>query len=164
MFRAPSHSPPYLSADSLPNAAPFAYFNAIANQPPLVMFSPTYQGAKKPGYSGEKVKRDTLQNAEATGEFVVDIVTEEIAQAVSVCSGPYPHVSQRAGEGRIVNPPRVAKSLGSLECKAQLIADLSSHNLATGEVVMVMFHIRDDPYHNGTVHSTGLPSPWLSKN
>lgn len=55
---------------------------------------------------------------------------------------------------RIVNPPRVAESPGSLECKAQLIVDLGSHNLATGEVVM--FHIRDDPHHNGTAHVNKL--------
>ena len=38
-----------LSADGLLNAAPIACFNAIANKPPLVIFSPTYQGAERPG-------------------------------------------------------------------------------------------------------------------
>ena len=38
-----------LSADGLLNAAPIACFNAIANKPLLVIFSPTYQGAERPG-------------------------------------------------------------------------------------------------------------------
>jgi len=159
-----------LSADGLLNAAPFAYFNAIGNKPPLIMFSPTYQGAEKPGYAGEKIKKDTLRNVEATGEFVVNIVTEDIAEAVNICAGSFDYgvnELEKAGlttrPSRLVKPPRVAESPGSLECRLQQIVDVGSHNIVIGEVVM--FHIRDDLYDNGTIDVHNLhPVARLSKN
>ena len=159
-----------LSADGLLNAAPFAYSNAIANKPPMVMFSPTYQGAERPGYAGEKVKKDTLRNVEETGEFVVNIVTEEIAEAINICAGTYERGTdelEKAGlttlPSRIVKPPRVAESPGSLECRVHKIVDLGSHNLVIGQVVM--FHLRDDLYQDGTVDVHNLhPIARLSKN
>ncbi|MFQ5914580.1 MAG: flavin reductase family protein [Nitrospinota bacterium] len=159
-----------LSADGLLNAAPFAYFNAVANKPPMVIFSPTYQGAEKEGYSGEKEKKDSLRNVEETGEFVVNIVTEDIAEAVNICASSYEHgVSELEKAGltplpsRIVKPPRVAESPGSLECQVRHIIDLGSHNLIVGQVVM--FHLRDDLFEDGTVNVHRLrPIARLSKN
>ncbi len=159
-----------LSVDGALNAAPFAYFNAIGNDPPLVMFSPTYQGAEKPGYSGGKVKKDTLRNVEETGEFVVNIVTEDIGDAINICAGTYePEVDELEQAGlttapsKIVKPPRVAESPGSLECEVHQAVDLGSHNLIIGRVVM--FHVRDDLYRDGTIDIHNLrPIARLSKN
>ncbi len=159
-----------LSADGLLNAAPFAYFNAVANKPPMVIFSPTYQGAEKEGYAGEKEKKGTLRNVEATGEFVVNMVNEEIAEAINICAGSYDHGTnelERAGlttlPSRIVKPPRVAESPGSLECRVHRIIDLGSHNMVIGEVVM--FHLRDDLFEDGTVNVHRVrPIARLSKN
>jgi flavin reductase (DIM6/NTAB) family NADH-FMN oxidoreductase RutF len=159
-----------LSADGLLNAAPFAYFNAIANNPPLVMFSPTYQGAEKPDYSGEKVKKDTLRNIEETGEFVINIATEDIAEAINICAGTFgPEINELEKAGlttlpsRVVKPPRVAESPGALECRLERLVDLGSHNLVIGQVVM--FHLRDDLFEDGTVDVERLrPIARLSKN
>lgn len=159
-----------LSPDGLLNAAPFAYFNAVANKPPTVMFSPTYRGAEKEGYSGKKEKKDTLRNVEATGEFVVNVVNEEIAEAVNICAGSFDHgvnELEKAGlttlPSRIVKPPRVAESPASLECRVRQIIDLGSHNLILGEVVM--FHVRDDLLEDGTVNVHKLhPVARLSRN
>lgn len=159
-----------LSRDGVLNGAPFAYFNAIGNDPPMVMFSPTYQGAEKPGFSGEKVKKDTLRNLEETGEFVVSIVTEDIGDAINICAGTYESNVNELDEAglttipsNVVEPPRVAESPGSLECKVDRVIDLGSHNLVIGRVVM--FHIRDDLYIDGTINVHDLrPIARLSKN
>ena len=68
-----------LSADGLLNAAPFAYFNAIANKPPLVIFSPTYQGAER------------------SGSTTLPIATKDIAEAINSRVVKPPRVAESPG-------------------------------------------------------------------
>lgn len=150
-----------LSPEGKLNAAPFAYFNAVAHKPPLVMVSITYRDGKK---------KDTLRNVEATREFVVNMVNEDIAEAINICAGSYEYgvnELEKAGlttlPSRIVKPPRVAESPGALECRVHQIIDLGTHNLILGEVVM--FHLRDDLFQDETVNVHRLrPIARLSKN
>ena len=74
------------------------------------------QGAERPGYSGEKVKKDTERNIEDTGEFVVNIATKDIAEAINICAGSYGaeiNELEEAGlatlPSRVVKPPRRRK-------------------------------------------------------
>ena len=74
------------------------------------------QGAERPGYSGEKVKKDTVRNIEDTGEFVVNIATKDIAEAINICAGSYGaeiNELEEAGlatlPSRVVKPPRRRK-------------------------------------------------------
>src|SRR5579864_5942239 len=69
-----------ISADGQRNLAPFSFFNAVCGDPPIVMFAPTFREPRK----------DSYLNIQATGEFVVNIVTEEIAEQMNLCSGNYP--------------------------------------------------------------------------
>ena len=66
-----------ISAAGIPNLAPFSFFNAVCGEPPMVMFCPT----------NRRPPKDTLLNVKATREFVVNIVTEEIAQQMNLTSG-----------------------------------------------------------------------------
>ena len=69
-----------VSPDGTHNLAPFSFFTAVCSDPPVVCFA---SGARNP-------PKDTLSNARATGEFVVNIVTEEIAEQMNLCAGDYP--------------------------------------------------------------------------
>ena len=132
------------------NLAPYSFFNALADAPPMVMFSNT---GTKPDQEGAK---DSASNARRTGEFVVNIVSHALKDAMNVTSGAY-----EAGKDEFeiaglekaacetVAPPRVAAAPGAFECKVWQVLDLPGQgNVAViGEVVGV--HINDVVLRDG---------------
>jgi flavin reductase (DIM6/NTAB) family NADH-FMN oxidoreductase RutF len=97
--------------------------------------------------------KDTLRNISVTREFVVNIVSEEFAEKMNVCSTDFPpEVDEFAASGLtpvpsdVVQPPRVAESHIHMECKLYLIIEIGelpgSGNLVLGEVVR--FHVDDE--------------------
>ena len=108
-----------LSPDGVANLAPYSYFNAVHDQPPMVMFSST-------GW------KDTVSNVEATGEFVCNYVSAAMQDAMNASSGPVPTgVSEFdvAGVEReastTVNVPRVKGTPVALECRLLGIVPLA---------------------------------------
>jgi flavin reductase (DIM6/NTAB) family NADH-FMN oxidoreductase RutF len=65
------------------NLAPFSFFNAVASRPPTVLFCPTIR-------EFDAGPKDTLRNVRTTGEFVVNIVTEALAEAMNISSTEFP--------------------------------------------------------------------------
>ena len=135
-----------LSADGIRNLAPFSFFTAISANPPVVCFAPMIRGR-------DAGLKDTLVNIEATGEFVVNIVSEEIAERMNSASADFPpEVDEFIESGLtpapsdVVSPPRVAESPASMECTLVQIVHVSRKplggSLVLGEVVR--FHVRDD--------------------
>ena len=131
-----------LSVEGRRNLAPFSFFNAICADPPAVCFSTSFREPRK----------DTYVNVKATGEFVVNIVSEEIAEQMNLCSGDYgAGVDEFEISGLtpvpsdLVRAPRVAESRVNMECKLRQIVELSAKpgggSLIIGEVVR--FHIDD---------------------
>lgn len=131
-----------VSKDGARNLAPFSFFNAVCGEPPVVCFSPSFREPRK----------DTYANIKATGEFVVNIVSEEIAEQMNLCSGEYPSgVDEFEISGLtpvasdLVRPPRVLESPVNMECKLLQIIDVSQRpgggSLILGEVVR--FHVDD---------------------
>jgi flavin reductase (DIM6/NTAB) family NADH-FMN oxidoreductase RutF len=105
-----------ISRAGVPNLAPFSYFNAVADYPPMVMFSPA--GPRLGGGA-----KDTYANILATEEFVVNFVTWELREAMNRTSehvGPevdeFEHAGLAKAPSRKVRPPRVAASPVNLEC------------------------------------------------
>lgn len=132
------------------NLAPYSFFNAIADTPPLVMFSST---GSKPGEDGYK---DSLRNIEQTGEFCVNIVSYALKDAMNISCGNYQHGEDEFAKAGLekapckkIAPPRVAAAPASLECKLwQLITLPGRQNvMAIGAVVGV--HIDDNCLSNG---------------
>jgi len=131
-----------VSSGGVFNLAPFSFFNGVCGDPPVVCFAPN---ARTP-------RKDTLVNIQATGEFVVNIVSEEIAEQMNLCSGNYPpEVDEFRVSGLtpvasdIVRPPRVLESHVNMECKALQVIEVSTRpwggSLVLGEVVR--FHVDD---------------------
>ena len=120
------------------NLAPYSFFNAVCDHPPMVMFSS----------SGWK---DTVSNIKATGEFVCNLVTRPLAEQMSKTSAALAHgVSEfefarlDAAPSRTVTPPRVAEAPAALECNLVQIVQLHGADgtlldqyLTIGEVVGV---------------------------
>jgi flavin reductase (DIM6/NTAB) family NADH-FMN oxidoreductase RutF len=125
------------------NAAPFSFFNAVSSRPPVVVLGINGEGPQG-GY------KDTEDNIRDTGEFVVNLVDEALAERMNICAVDFP---SEMGELDIagltpvasaeVKPPRIAEAPVSFECKR--ITGLSLGGNSTMEVGRVMhIHIRDD--------------------
>ena len=134
-----------VSPEGVTNLAPYSFFNAVASNPPTIVFSSSR-------HTGHKEK-DTLANVEATGEFVVNVVVDDIAEAMNRTAAEFPAaVSEFEVAGLTpaasvkIRPPRVAESPVNMECRLQQVINLGSgeqqHGLVIGEVVLL--HIRDD--------------------
>lgn len=136
--------------DGVPNVAPFSWTMTVCPYPPVQCFSSGRSDLSPDGLS------DTLRNALDTGEFVVNVVTEEMLEAVVQASDNWPRgVSEFAQVGltpapsRKVRPPRVAQSPISMECRLLLTLNVDNSTLVLGRVVY--FHIRDDLYREGHI-------------
>ncbi len=105
-----------LGALGTPNLAPFSYFNAVSAVPPTLLFC---LGMKDPG-----TPKDTLQNVRDTGEFVVNVVTETLAEAMNHTSIKVPYGEDEFALAGVtpapaftVKPPRVTESPIHFECR-----------------------------------------------
>lgn len=143
-----------LSADGVPNLAPYSFFNAFNYVPPIVGFASI----------GEK---DTLRNVRETGEFVWNLATRPLAEAMNLsCTAAAPEVDEFALAGldaapsRLVKAPRVAESPVSFECRVTQIIQLQGVSgetvptwLVLGEVVGV--HIAQASLKDGIYDTAG---------
>lgn len=123
------------------NAAPFSFFNAMANDPAVVAIG---IGPKK----GEL--KDTGENIRRTGQFVVNLVSEETAQAMNVTAIDVdPGVDELAMAGLTplvstrVKPPRIAESPVSMECERLAVVEVGNGRAVVLGKVLAM-HVRDD--------------------
>ena len=155
-----------LSAKGRPNLAPFSFFNVVCVSPPLLGFSPGMRTPKKSATeaaAGEA--KDTLRNIRETKEFVVNIVTYELAEAMNLTSGDYaPSISEfevaklAAAPSKFVLPARVAGSPASFECKLHQILDFNpgpeGGSLVIGEIVSI--HVEEKYLKEGRLDRNAL--------
>jgi len=132
-----------LDRDGRANLAPYSFFNAVAYRPPQVTFSAT-------GVHERGGLKDSVANIEATGEFVVNLATWGLREAMNASSVAAPHGHDEfthAGLAKtpseVVKPPRVAESPVHLECVLSRIVELEApapdrpNRLVVGRVVGV---------------------------
>ena len=127
-----------------PNLAPFSFFNAVCPNPPHVLFCPNVRIT-------DRQTKDSLHNVRATGEFVVNIVTEDLAEAMNLTATELPAEVNEFEFGdllispsKAVLPPRVAASPIHYECKVAQIFDLGDQPGAGSVVIGKVLHIHVD--------------------
>ena len=131
------------------NLAPYSFFNGVGSNPPTVMFCPANRGDGTP--------KDSHANVLSTGEFVVNIVTEDLASAMNMTSkelkpdeDEFEWASLAKAESSVVKPPRVAVAAAAMECVLHSAITLGTGpggaNLIIGRIVHL--HI-DDKYIDG---------------
>jgi flavin reductase (DIM6/NTAB) family NADH-FMN oxidoreductase RutF len=131
-----------LNAAGQLNAAPFSFFNAFSGDPPVVGIG---IGSHEPGRA-----KDTRRNIRETKEFVVNLVSEETAEAMNVTAIEFEPGVNEIAEAELetvpsvhVKPPRIAASPVSMECALMQIVELGRDNgLVLGRVLAM--HVRDD--------------------
>ena len=144
-----------IDRDGVVNLAPYSFFNAVATNPLMVMFS---TGGVQP----PDPRKDSRRNAEETGEFVVNIVTEAQREQMNATSATVARdVDEMALAGlkplpsRRVGPPRVAGSPVHLECVYAQTVVLPSDNPATPTAIVlgkvVAIHIDDAILTDGRI-------------
>lgn len=150
-----------VDADGAPNLAPFSFFTGAVPAPPTVVFAPLRRFS-------DGQEKDTIRNIRATGEFVVNVVTEGLVERANDTAVEFaPDVDEFAETGlstapcEVVSAPRVAESPVSMECRLTQIVDLGAEEAGGGALVIgevVRFHVRDDLLEDGRI-DTGLMKP-----
>jgi flavin reductase (DIM6/NTAB) family NADH-FMN oxidoreductase RutF len=153
--------------DGSVNLAPYSFFNAFNYVPPIIGFASV-------------TAKDSLRNSRETGEFVWNLATRALAEAMNASSAPAPYGTNEFGlagltaaPSRLVSPPRVAESPVNFECKVTDIVRLKTHAgeavnswLVLGEVVAVHIShavLRDgvfDTFGAGIILRAGGPSAY----
>lgn len=134
-----------MGPDGIYNLAPFSFFTAISANPPTIAFAPMINTQGK--------RKDTLNNVERLGEFVVNVVSEDIVRPMNETSADFPpEIDEFEVSGLtpipsdLVAVPRVKESHIAMECKLRQIVEMSSlplgGSLVIGEVVR--FHVDDE--------------------
>jgi flavin reductase (DIM6/NTAB) family NADH-FMN oxidoreductase RutF len=146
--------------DGLLNLAPFSFFNVVSAKPPLLGFSPSLRQIK-----GDPTPKDTLRNIRETSEFVVNVVTFDVTEAMNLSSGEYDSsvdefalAKLTTRPSQVVKPPQVAESPVSFECRLNRIIDFGtqpgSSSLVIGEIVNI--HIEDHVTRDGRLDGNAL--------
>lgn len=138
------------------NLAPYSYFNAVCDEPPMIMFSSLGLHAEDDG------PKDTIKNIKETGQFVVNIATYHLREAVNLTSASikrtqneFQFAALESTPSVLVKPPRVKNSPIHLECiyhqSIQLLTDHANmlNEMVIGKVIGI--HIDDDIISNGKV-------------
>lgn len=137
-----------VAADGTRNLAPYSYFNACSATPPIVHFTST-------------TSRDSIANVRETGEFVVNVVSEELAAAMRTSSAAlgesedeFAVAGLEVAPSRTVAPPRVARAKVALECRLREIVEMGEGTMAFGDVLHV--HVDRSVWRAGRVDPTLL--------
>jgi flavin reductase (DIM6/NTAB) family NADH-FMN oxidoreductase RutF len=143
------------------NAAPFSAYNYLCTDPPIVGIGVT----NRPGEPF--VPKDTARNIRRTGEFVVNIVTEDIARQMNICATDFPaEMSEVEMAGFTTTPsekikvPRIAEAHAALECREYTTMEIGRSRIILGRVVAVYVEDRfvdaEGPYVKAEdLHSIG---------
>ena len=147
------------SPEGIANLAPYSFFSGVTSNPPTICFAPS---RKSPDGS----KKDTLINIEATGEFVVNMVSTAFVRQMNETAMDFPYeVSEFAEAGLteasagLVKAPRVAESKINLECRLMQIVEIGPAEPGGGFLVIgeiILFHIADEIINNGRIDSSLL--------
>ena len=121
-----------LNQNGVINLAPFSFFNAVGSDPPYVVIGIGCRDSGGP--------KDTANNIQTSGEFVVNMVTEDLFAAMNVSAAEFPPDQSEMTAANLhttpsvhVKSPRLAESQVSLECKLFQSQPLGTNTLFIGE-------------------------------
>lgn len=140
-----------ISAEGVRNLAPFSFFNAFSFFPPTIGIGPG---------SREGINKDSLRNIRDVGDFVVNLVSESLAELANLCSAEldaqvdeWDLIGIEPAESLEVAPQRVAAAPAAFECRVRDIVDLGDPDRPTNSLVIgavVRIHVVDEAM-NGLV-------------
>ncbi len=148
-----------LSKDGIRNLAPFSFFMGVCSRPPTIAFAPAVR-------TGDVLNKDSLNNIRETGEFGVNIVSEDFAEKMVKTATEFPpDVDEYTESGltpvqsKLIKPPLVQEARIRYECKLDRIVQVGDGLPGSGSVVLgeiVMFHVDDDLISEGRIDVRAL--------
>ncbi len=136
------------------NAGAFSFFNAFSGEPPVIGIG---IGSHKPGQP-----KDTRANIRETGQFVVNLVSEQNAAKMNITAIDFEHEVNEVEQAGLktlpsvrVKPPRIAESPVAMECELMQIVDLGESGLVLGRVLAM--HIHDEMVLDAEKHYIDTP-------
>jgi flavin reductase (DIM6/NTAB) family NADH-FMN oxidoreductase RutF len=140
-----------INAQGKPNLAPFSFFSGVCSAPPTVIFCPGVRDT-------DGAQKDTLNNIRLTGEYIINFVSEPLAEQMNITATELPpevNEFERAGlttePGKTVHVPRVHESLIHFECRLNQIVTISDQpgggHIVIGTVLHM--HFDDSIYRQG---------------
>ncbi len=125
------------------NAAPFSAYNYVGTDPPIVAIG--VGNRPGPGVIG----KDTARNIRETGEFVINVVNEELAERMVLCAVDFPPgveelaiAKLETAPSSLVSVPRILESPASLECRELTTMEIGRSRVILGQVVAI--HVKDE--------------------
>lgn len=126
-----------LDADGVPNVAPYSFFNVVSGLPPTFVFAP-----------GRGGRKDTLANVREVGEFTINVVSEEVVEAMNASAASFPAdvdefeaCGLTAVPSTSIRPPMVGECKANIECVVTQIVDIGhpdhGNALVIGEAVEI---------------------------
>ncbi len=143
-----------IGENGVANAAPFSCFMVVSTRPPIICVSVSHR-------RGEK--KDTVRNIEYTGDFVVNVVDDDMAEPMNITGGDFPPDVSEFKEARLtpvpsdlIKSPRIGEAPISMECKVERMLQLGAgpNTVIFGNVLR--YHLRDGLYRDGQVDPTLL--------
>ena len=132
-----------LNQDGSTNLAPFSFFTGVSSDPPTCLICVSRHGT---GH-----KKDTWTNVERTGEMVIHVVTDALAQKMNITSRAFPYGVDEIAEAGLtkvaserVAVPRIAESPVAMECKLERIVEVGRTGTAIVIGEILLWHVADD--------------------
>lgn len=127
-----------MSEEGVLNAAPYSSYNYLCTDPPIVGLGVTNRPEDR------FAPKDTARNIRRTGEFVVNVVTEDLAQQMNICATDFPaEISELEMAGletapsTVVKVPRIASAHAALECREFTTTEIGRSRIVLGRVVSI---------------------------
>ncbi|KYG78715.1 flavin reductase family protein [Roseivirga echinicomitans] len=138
------------------NLSPFSFFNVFSANPPILVFSPARRVR-------DNTTKHTLENAIETKEVVINIVSYDIVEQMSLTSTEYAQGVNEfvksgltAVDSEMVKPPRVGESIAAYECKVNEVISLGDEGGAGNLIIceVVLMHLKEE-----ILNEQGMPDP-----
>ena len=127
-----------MNEDGRLNAAPFSAYNYLCTDPPIIGVGVT----DRP--SASFVPKDTARNIRRTGEFVVNVVTEDLARQMNICATDFPSevneldmAGLTTAPSQVVKVPRIQQAHAALECREHTTMEIGRSRIILGRVVSI---------------------------
>lgn len=124
-----------IDEEGLVNAAPFSSYNYLCTDPPVVGMGVTDR-------PGTRTPKDTAHNIRRSGEFVINVVTEDLLEKMNICATDFPagiSELEKAGlstaPSRNVKVPRIAEAHAALECRELTTMEIGRSRIVLGRVI-----------------------------
>jgi flavin reductase (DIM6/NTAB) family NADH-FMN oxidoreductase RutF len=132
-----------MNEDGRLNAAPFSAYNYLCTDPPIIGVGVT----DRP--SASFVPKDTARNIRRTGEFVVNVVTEDLARQMNICATDFPSevneldmAGLTTAPSQVVKVPRIQQAHAALECREHTTMEIGRSRIILGRVVSIYIEDR----------------------